>query len=53
VQLLEEHFELSAREAYRHASLCGNLTVSQMVNIKKGIHCNVDISALRHKETRT
>jgi acetamidase/formamidase len=53
VQLLEEHFGLSSREAYRHASLCGNLIVSQLVNIKKGIHCSVDISTLRHREIRT
>jgi len=43
VQLLEERFEFSARKAYCHASLCGNLIVSQLVNFKKGIHCGVDI----------
>ena len=36
-----------------HASLCGNLVVSQLVNIKRGIHCGVDIFTLRHREIRT
>ena len=42
VQLLEERFEFSAGKAYCHASLCGNLIVSQLVNFKKGIHSSVD-----------
>jgi len=50
---LEERFEFSAIKAYCHASLCGNLIVSQLINIKKGFHRSVDISTLRHREIRT
>ena len=46
VTLLERRFGLSRKAAYRHASLCGNLAVSQLVNVRKGIHCLVDVANL-------
>jgi len=46
VRLLGLHFGLSASEAYRHCSLLGDLSISQLVNVKKGVHFSVRVDGL-------
>lgn len=46
VSAVAVRFAISMSDAYRHVSLCSDLTISQLVNIKKGVHCRVDVSAL-------
>lgn len=46
IKLLTTRWGLSARDAYRHCSLFGNLSISQIVNIKKGVHFSVSTENL-------
>ncbi|WP_067674823.1 acetamidase/formamidase family protein [Tsuneonella dongtanensis] len=46
VLLLGDRFGLSSGEAYRHASLATDLSISQLVNVRKGVHCAIDVSML-------
>jgi acetamidase/formamidase len=46
VELLGLRYGLNSRTAYRHCSLLGHLGVSQVVNVKRGVHCLVDVEGL-------
>lgn len=46
VKVLSTWFDLSPGDAYRHASLCGDLAITQMVNGKVGVHCQIAIESL-------
>jgi acetamidase/formamidase len=47
VALLNQYFTISKRDAYRHCSLRGNLAISQLVNVKKGVHFVVSVEELK------
>lgn len=46
VDWLEREKSLTRTDAYRHCSLFADLHITQMVNIRKGVHCVLDCRTL-------